>query len=418
MAELRFAYGPGRLLRTESVVAFTAEPNNELFALLQETRTVGGKELSVLLVKQDFDLPAFVILDLASSNVFVFGDLVVEAGDASLDGSAKSTVLEDQISSGSVTCGEVNEPDGSLIEGWVSAGAFAFQINDAAMRSSAADQPATNEDHAEVEPAIDADQPEARTSGLAPVDDHPEIASETVPDADPSVASVAEPKPESPIDVTPAITDDSWDPLADPDIDLASIGAPPEVEELTPPPPPPPSIPAPEAKGKDLTPPPTPQSPAPFPAPPVAPPPLAPPPLQPSGRNSDPTLPAPPAFTGSAPPPPPGHLEGSETVQHVLHFDDGQEVVIGNGVYVGRHPTKNGLPDGYQGATIRGEHVSRVHWELSLTNGVAQIRDLGSGSGTEVESQGQRIPATAQGVDIAVGATVHFADRWATYTTE
>ena len=124
------------------------------------------------------------------------------------------------------------------------------------------------------------------------------------------------------------------------------------------------------------------------------------------------------AFSGSVPPPPPGNLEGSDSVRHVLRFDDGQEIVIGNGVYVGRHPTKNGLPDGYHGTTIRGEHVSRVHWELSLTNGVPQIRDLGSGSGTEVESQGQRIPATAQGVDIAVGATVHFADRWATYTTE
>ena len=122
-------------------------------------------------------------------------------------------MLEDQFSSGSVTCGEVNKPDGSLIEGWVSAGAFAFQVDDAAMSSSAIDQPSTDEPHAEAEPVMDGDHPEARTSRLAPVDDHPEIASETVPDADPSVASVAGPKPESPIDVTPAITDDSWDPL-------------------------------------------------------------------------------------------------------------------------------------------------------------------------------------------------------------
>ena len=205
MTELLFASGEGRLLRTESVVAFTTEPNDELFALLRETGAVGGKELSVLLVKQDFDLPAFVILDLASSNVFVFGDLVVEAGDASLDGSAKSTVLEDQFSSGSVTCGEVNEPDGSLIEGWVSAGAFAFQVDDAAMSSSAIDQPSTDEPHAEAEPVMDGDHPEAEPSGIATVDGDHEITSEKVPESDQPIASLAEPDTELPVEVMPCL---------------------------------------------------------------------------------------------------------------------------------------------------------------------------------------------------------------------
>ena len=207
--------------------------------------------------------------------------------------------------------------------------------------------------------------------------------------------------------------DEPWDPLADPDVDLAAIGAAPEVESLLDPiepmesPTTSPLAEPNESEHKVAEP----EEPAGIRSAPIPPPPSGPPPLQALRSNSDPTLPGPPSFA----PPSPQAEDADRIASHILAFDDGQEVAVVRGVYVGRHPTKNGLPENYSSATIRGEHVSRVHWELRIENNEALIRNLSSNSGIEVEVRGERIAVPDAGLTIPSGSTVHFADRWATY---
>ena len=104
--------------------------------------------------------------------------------------------------------------------------------------------------------------------------------------------------------------------------------------------------------------------------------------------------------------------------ERIIRFDDGQAVATYDGLFVGRYPSKGGLPEGYEEVVIRGEHVSRVHWAFDIdADGQASIRDLGSTSGTFVE------PADQAGSPIQVtpgtsfpamtGATIRFGDRWA-----
>lgn len=98
-----------------------------------------------------------------------------------------------------------------------------------------------------------------------------------------------------------------------------------------------------------------------------------------------------------------------------VRFDDGQEVELERGMYVGRHPTKNGLPVGYSSVTIRGEHVSRIHWELDLGGDLPIIRDLGSISGLTLQAEGlDPMDVSPDGEAALAGPVrVEFADRWA-----
>ena len=110
------------------------------------------------------------------------------------------------------------------------------------------------------------------------------------------------------------------------------------------------------------------------------------------------------------------HHAKSDSVQ--INIDDGQSIQLSNGAYVGRFPSKGGLPPGYDGVVVRGEHVSRVHWALDILAGQQlSIRDMGSSSGTFLDppdhhGQPVEVPAGSS-MPITPGSVIHFGDRWA-----
>ncbi len=448
MRELKYSHGSGRLRRTPTALAFSVEPNDGLFELIHEADAVDFKALASLVVTADFSVPPFIVLDIPSGKAFVFGEIVVDAGETTLDGSTTTTWIEHTVDlSSTVHVGEVSAPDGALDAGWVSAQSFVFgsptQETLLPESSPSDDVTPSTEGAPLAEPAPEfgdtpePDPPEPETPG------EPQPMRQNVPSAPAVVVELPaeQHEPDPPAAVVTSAQSDDWDPLADPDVNLESIGSA-EIIDAPAPPPPPPLVPSPERlpahepttfeSGPDnfipddtvdnKTPDPVadfaPQprglsQPPPPSGAPVPPPPSPPPPLRPLDTKSDPTLPAPPDL--AAPPPPPAPIQAG---RHSLRFDDGQYVEISTGAYVGRHPTKNGVPDRYKGVTIRGEHVSRVHWELAVESGVAIVRDLGSNSGTEVEINGRRIEVPTGGTQITPGATIHFADRWANYESE
>lgn len=427
MLELGFVHGPGRLLNTGDWVVFTSDTNPELFELFDNPAT-SVKSVAAYIVAHDFEVPAFVALDLSQKSMMLFGDIDLEVDGETLEGSAASTWIERSLDEEArASLGIFSEPDGVLERGWVAAGAFALgpraRKDGTTARNDIAAAPAeltTSNDEATPEQPSDLEEPEPASPAAGPA---PEIDAE---------------------DASEELVDQSseeWDPLADPDVDLEKIGVV-EFVEASPPDASPSSTSMneePSARGSDnsdVAPgddnfvpddtvdsaEPAPEE-APLPPPPspvglVPPPPtggvIPPPPVPeyvpgPLDSKSAPTISAP-----ATPPPPQPPAAGDFS----LRFDDGQSVEVRAGAYVGRHPTKNGLPDRYRSVTIRGEHVSRVHWELAVEHGVAIIRDLGSNSGTEVETNGRRIAVPAGGMQIAPGATVHFADRWARFEAE
>lgn len=98
-----------------------------------------------------------------------------------------------------------------------------------------------------------------------------------------------------------------------------------------------------------------------------------------------------------------------------VRFDDGQEIDVVQGLYVGRNPTKRGIPEDFDAVTIRSEHVSRVHWALILTPGAVLIRDLGSSSGLTLKADGLDPFELGSEAEAALEGPVRveFADRWA-----
>lgn len=102
----------------------------------------------------------------------------------------------------------------------------------------------------------------------------------------------------------------------------------------------------------------------------------------------------------------------------ILRFDDGQVHELTQSLLVGRYPTKNGLPEGYDSIVIRGEHVSRIHWELQVENGEALAIDLGSTSGTSIEQPAGEVSVPLVHGEPRVlsnGARIIFGDRWVSY---
>ncbi len=127
-----------------------------------------------------------------------------------------------------------------------------------------------------------------------------------------------------------------------------------------------------------------------------------------------------PELQAPLPTPDPGSDLGADPARYYgrLRFDDGQEHEVTGGLYVGRHPTKMGLPDGYGTVVVTGQHVSRVHWKLVVGHRI-EVVDLGSTTGTTVV-----LPATGiqysvgaedQPMEIVPGTKINFGDRWAVF---
>ena len=446
MNSLTFTEGTGRLLRSEHAVAYAEEPADDLFALFTDDRPVDFKAVASIIVANNFEMPPFVVIALDSARLFVFGNLDVELGDERLSGSGNDTWVEREVDlTQAVTTGDTGEVRGNLTLGWVSAGGFYFGTHDPAASGDAttaiSDAPVAPANQASLAPLPTAAEPDVHEEESEEIDESESVELETAPSTSSDIgqAPVAAPTPEAEIEEGEAT--DQWDPLADPEVDLERIGEQ-EVVDTSVPPPPTPSVAIPIEPGepdlavetsddtsahglytpedtRDTRTPPPPQRP-PIPPPPptpagITPPPamipsdIPPPPDAHASTKALPTIPAPADFQ------PPTLLRSAKGN---IRFDDGQSATVDAGVYVGRHPTKNGLPDKYSSVTIRGEHVSRLHFELAIDGVEAVVRDLGSNSGTEVEINGRRIPVPDGGMQISPGAKIIFADRWAIYETE
>lgn len=434
MTSLSFSGGDGRLLRSTRAVVFAQEPADTLFALFDNDRSVDFKQVASIIVANNFEMPPFVVVSLDNARIFVFGNLEVQLGEESLSGSGNDTWVEQEVDlSLPITSGVKTGVIGDLGLGWVAAGGFQFGGDEVPETDSASIDQSPKDDeaperHAVAEPdRVVVEPDDADDEQIAP------DSTSLPPLASPVVAESSA----TPIEDSAA--DDEWDPLADPDVDLEHIGAQEVVESAIPPPPQ--ILEQTELPGPDIdvdlgmlspddpyvpddtrdarTPSPT-QSANSLIPPPPNPVGLTPPPSQQIGAippapgsqpqtKGSPTIPAPAEFQ-----PPSEQPSGRGNIR----FDDGQSAVVTRGIYVGRHPTKSGLPDQYSSVTIRGEHVSRLHFELAIESSMVVVRDLGSNSGTEVEINGRRMAVPDGGMQISPGAKILFADRWALYETE
>ncbi len=444
MSDVRMSLlaGTGRAVRHRDLVAFSAAPIAGLADMLAVDGTDVFKRLAALVVRHQFDLPAFAVIDTTAHRAFVFGDIALHGPGGSISGGQATTWVEATVADLELlACGPEGtqpDPDTDLVEGAVPAGGFVLSTDPAP--SAAGLRP----DAVPLSAATPAEDVEPEFA-LSP---EPELAllAETVLMAEPERVLMAEPEPvgvsepdlataDAPgrtttYDEAPArlsILDQpvDWNPLADPvGVDLASLGrvnhpagapsgsgwtrpATAEPAPDAPPAPPAPPDAATIALRRPLGVPAGPE--ADIPPPPAGPVPPVPVPLT---VDDDPgaTLPEIPALMVTADP-----AEGPEAPAR-LRCDDGQLIEVRVGAYVGRHPTKGGLPEGYVAVTIRGEHVSRVHWKLTVAGDGLLIADLGSASGTSIQLPGWSQAAALEGTEPTVvlpGTTVHFADRWA-----
>lgn len=439
MSELHFSNGEGKLSHSGSTIIFSLGPNEELFAMGQQQQpSINFKALATLVVNHSFELPPFVVVDTELRNIFVSGAIVATVDGVALDGSTTTTWIESRLEpEASITCGAMAEVSGLLNDGWARADGFSIgPVQDApvsqvrgvetADSDHALERSATVTDSEPLEEVFDLTETTPVPSGdpaeLAEVTSLPEPPVVSEPVSSPPLSdleavptqplggslqstteTLAEPSVPEPLDE--ALPDSAaLDPLADPEISLESIGAPEAVTDLTSPPLAPPALdllptepkPQPELEPETATDEDEPTSPRSL----IPPPPSGTPTLQLTDEHAESTIGRPPSSGQS---------------RHTLRFDDGQQITVETGLYVGRHPTKKGLPDGYGSITISGDQVSRVHWELVPDTGGATVRDLGSNSGTQVEEGGQQVDVPEGGMHISSGAKVHFADRSAVY---
>jgi len=115
----------------------------------------------------------------------------------------------------------------------------------------------------------------------------------------------------------------------------------------------------------------------------------------------------------------PDHTNQTPSIVGELCFDDGQVVPVSSTTYVGRFPTRSGIPTGCESVVVRGEHVSRVHWALLVDEQRRCIvKDLGSTGGTfvdDVQFQSQIPLRNGDEYLITSNTTVRFGDRWARF---
>lgn len=115
--------------------------------------------------------------------------------------------------------------------------------------------------------------------------------------------------------------------------------------------------------------------------------------------------------------PEPAAQQPRQPIVAKVDFDDGREVEVRGGVIVGRNPEGGDVAIGFVAITVLGEFVSRRHWQLDLRNRTAELRDLGSASGTIVEADGATTRlGPNETIELGARSRVLFADHWATIT--
>ncbi len=455
--KLTVAPGEGRVHRSSDAVAFCPVPIPELGDIVRS----GGKGslfrlLAELIVSRSFAITPFVVLRLGDEpTLFLYGDLAVTVSGEQIDGRSTSTWIERPLTKTfSLEAGDTervsNYADCDLSAGTVAADGFILAPNDTIEPSPASDVPASIP-AAELAPADTPADVQAASSdgptpiGLFPARDAAPSGLASAPEVEEAGSSTATgshdlppvPHAPAPIDNTVGtIDDDDFDPFAEPDVVnlelIGSVAAPETANEFVPFEP---SLPSdPESvvvdESDDRT---------------IAS--DATPPLDPPRGSAPPGLRAPPSSIpraavhrdniepaavpppGGFSPPTPGTgvgqapvADASPALDHVddrramLRVDDGQLHAVGSGLYVGRYPSKKGLPDGYGEVVVQGEDISRVHWRITAEpTGALAVEDLGSTSGTSTvgpDGVAQRLDPGMRRI-IGPGTKIVFGDRWA-----
>ncbi len=98
--------------------------------------------------------------------------------------------------------------------------------------------------------------------------------------------------------------------------------------------------------------------------------------------------------------------------QRTIRFDDGQIVVVSDGLVVGRHPAWR---PNYRAIEVASQTVSRSHWELAVSGERTFVRDLNSADGTwlRYRSGDRMLLKPGMSVPLEPGTMVLFGDRWA-----
>lgn len=398
MTAVKVIPGDGRIARDATYLTWSADPEFDVLGLLADGNGDGFKALASAVLEADFEAAAFAVVDLERGAAFLFGATTLASAEFTLDGSSTSTWLEKTLidcAGLALNVGRVEaDPTTDLILGAVRGSGWVMGdfVHEDSAPAGGEEEAAQNEAEIASEDATNADSkmrpaPEPQGSAvevLLPPGGGPEIAYDEFEVEEEPLAPVSEVEVEAgdvvmgdPMTENPPA---SADPFAgDLTITASSmqIETPTIVPESTMPT-------TPEALDVATT----------MDRPMRSP---GKPKLRTAVAQEEDLIPS----------------VKTRVVQ--VRFDDGQEVELDRGVYVGRNPTKNGVPVGYSSVTIRGEHVSRVHWELDLAGELPVIRDLGSMSGLILKADGlDPMDIVPDGeASLAGSVRVEFADRWA-----
>lgn len=373
---IKLVPGDGLVSLNRRFLIWTSEPTTSILSQFEFGAEDVFKEVAAAVIRADFEVPPFVAVDLLRNQAMVFGDAELRTSSGLHKGLSTSTWVEtgvDLTSELAVNAKSGADEWSNLVEGKVRAGGFVVTAEDTTMSSLA---PAAVE------------RSDAETTSRKEDSTTPYVQTEQKGQPKSADLSSLEDDSETPLELfkeTP--TDEVAREQFDGDITIVAdfstgTGATREPETMTY------SGTSPELSEQSQS-----DSLGGFV------------PLRPPGT---PQLRAPQIeLDQQAPPISPRAL--------VVRFDDGQEAEIDRGLYVGRYPTKNGVPHGYKAITIRSEHVSRVHWEVDLSGAQPLIRDLGSLDGLLLKTDGSESvevhPNGSAQIDGEV--RVEFGDRWA-----
>lgn len=390
-AHLRVIPGTGLVSRTDRFLIWADEGSIDIAELAESAGDAAFKRVGAAVLEADFDMPAFAIVDLERSTALVFGAAVLQTGSEALDGATSSTWIERGLESCenlalNVASGSPDESTNLLLGAVRGAGWALGEIVSA--ESEAADSGAEGSTESrgpelDKEAAAKSKDAEAEGAEFEQVDLVTEAQASAPSAPGPQEGSVYQDSVSVDLVVDGADSETETDMFEGDLTQVAkpSLSAPATMvwdstatDETTD------SEERQEALG-------VPESPMRSPGVPR---------LRPVEQQPEDLIPAP-----------------RESIR--VKFDDGQEITVDRGVYVGRNPTKRGVPDGYDTITIRSEHVSRVHWELDLAGRTVLLRDLGSASGLTLTSDGLEPMQLDSGAEAILEGNVRidFADRHA-----
>ena len=401
MSSVRVISGEGLISRDDRHLIWSADPALDILSRLSTADGDGFKALGSMVLEADFDMAPFAVIDFERSAAFVFGSTTLSTVNGTLDGATTSTWIEKslELCTGLALNSDAGDADVAtdLIEGSVRGGGWVMgdyvPQQDVVPPSDEAEPPEETAGEAldvpvDVEEEDSTDEP-AQSMGdsagsqvevLLPPGRSEEVQYDEF-ESDPDLVEPVDAEGDANsvvVDLMGSEEDASADPFNGDVTMVASRTDGPSTLSY-------------ESPEEDL-----------------------------SGGDSE-AVDGPPLRAPGKP-----QLRSRDVGEDDLRpssrnpsvhvrFDDGQEVELERGIYVGRHPTKNGLPVGYSSVTIRGEHVSRLHWELDLAGDLPIIRDLGSISGLTLQAEGlDPMEVSPDGEAALAGSVrVEFADRWA-----